>query len=462
MRLSFRQKVLLLATLPLILSAAAIAFVVADRSSSLAAAEIELFEQAMLDAKKAELRRHVNIARSSFATIYARAGPDDEDAKLRVTQILSAMTYGRDGYFFVYDFDGDNLVNPRKTHEIGRNWIHLKDPGGAPIVEGLIRAARTGDGFHRFRDQKPSNGEIAEKLVFSVPLSDWRWVVGTGVYIDDISDQIAASRAEVSARIDQTSLEIVGLTLGALAIVFVSGLAINLHERRLADEKQRELTQRIIDAQEEERGRVARELHDGISQILVGAKFALGLAARQAGGDAQGLPAIRRSEDGLNDAINEVRRISRDLRPGALDDLGLVPALESLVSEFEERTGISVDSRLIRSAKRFLPRDARTALYRVAQEALTNIERHAQAETVVLETIVTARHVTLRIADDGVGLPGEITSRGIGLRNMQERVEHLGGQFTIASTREGVEVRARLPRRNMAPFDEATEERSAA
>ena len=459
MRLSFRQKVLLLATLPLIVAAGAIALVVAQQARALAEAEIELFETAMIEAKKAELRNHVNIARTSFATIYGRAGPDDEDAKLAIAQSLAAMTYGRDGSFFVYTFDGDNIVNPRDTTKIGKNWIGLKDLDGVPITAGIISQARVGDGFHRFRDAKPSTGELAEKIVFAVPLSDWRWVIGTGVYIDDVVAQVAASRSDVEETITETFLQIVGLTVLSLAVVFASGLALNLHERRLADAKQKELTQRVIDAQEAERARVARELHDGISQLLVGVKFAVGLAARRATGAGQG--AIEKADAGLDSAINEVRRISRDLRPGVLDDLGLVPALESLCDDFERRTEIAVDASLIRSSRRFLPKEARTALYRVAQEALTNIERHSGAQSAEVEMKVTPRHVILRIADDGRGMNAEAArGPGIGLRNMQERVEQLGGEFRLIRRREGVEIFVRVPRAGLRDFDE-TEESAA-
>ncbi|MEL7464340.1 MAG: cache domain-containing protein [Pseudomonadota bacterium] len=451
---------LLLATLPLIIAASAIYLVMSDRSRLLVEEEIAVFETAMLDAKKAELRNAVNIARSSFAPVYGRAEADDEAAQLAIARSLAAMTYGRDGSFFVYTFDGEALVNPRRVEEIGRNLIDVTDPAGRPTVAGIIAAARDGDGFHRFSDAKPSTGEVAEKIVYAVPLSDWRWVVGTSAYIDDIVAQVAASRAELQASIRRTALIIVALTLAALAVVFVSGLLLNLHERRLADAKQRELTQRVIDAQEEERARVARELHDGISQMLVGVKFAIGAAARTVSrGAGDGLSAIGKSDEGLDQAIAEVRRISRDLRPGVLDDLGLVPALESLCDEFAKRNDIAVDARLIRSTRRFLPKEARTALYRVAQEALTNVERHARAETVRLELRITRRYVTLEVEDDGVGMHSDkMDAAGIGHRNMRERIEQLGGVFHVHRRRPGVMIEAKLPREKLGDFDEELEQ----
>ena len=118
-------------------------------------------------------------------------------------------------------------------------------------------------------------------IAFVVGLQDWRWAVGTGIFIDDIQNTVAAARAGVEQRIRKTFLYIGGITLAAVLLVFGSGLFINIRERRLADVKLKALTQRVLDAQEEERGRVARELHDGISQMLVGVRFALDTARRR-------------------------------------------------------------------------------------------------------------------------------------------------------------------------------------
>ena len=178
-------------------------------------------------------------------------------------------------------------------------------------------------------------------VTYVIGLQDWRWVLGTGIFIDDIHATVSAARAEVEARVERTFMYIGLIALAALLLVFASSLLINFRDRSLADAALKRLTQRIVDTQEEERGRVARELHDGISQILVSARYALDLAARRlASGDARAADSLEKGQNSLARAIQEVRRISRDLRPGALDDLGLGPALKSLTEEFGTRTGI--------------------------------------------------------------------------------------------------------------------------
>jgi len=457
---SYGQKLFLLATLPLVLVVAAISMLVADQSRALAEREIAALERQLIAAKKAELKNYLNLARTAFLSIYGRAAPNDQEAKLLVTQILSAMIYGQDGYFFVYEYDGDNLVSPRRTELINRNWLDLSDEGGTPIVSELISMARSGGGYHSYDWVKPSTGETARMVTYVVGLQDWQWAVGTGVFIDDVLKSTAAARAETEARVQRTFLDIGGITLGALLIVFLSGMTLNIRERRLADAKLKKLTQRVFDAQEEERGRVARELHDGISQILVGVRYALDNTRRRlARGDEAGAEGpLDKGIEALGSAISEVRRISRDLRPGVLDDLGLGPALRTLTDDFRERTGIETEFNTVVFRNR-LDQESKIALYRIAQEALTNIERHSGATKVSVDLRGGKAGGTMRITDNGLGLPDEQNRPGIGLRNMQERIEQLDGTLRILSTRGdqgGTTIEVRVPLSHLlSPGDES-------
>ena len=397
--------------------------------------------------------RASNLARNAFFSIYGNAQPDDEEAKLAVTQILAAMIYGDEGFYFVYDYDGLNIVSPRQTDLIGLNWSGQQDPQGTPITDELIAIARTGAGYHSYIWPKPSDGTPAQMVTYVVGLPSWQWALGTGVFIDDVLETVANARADMEARIARTFVQIGFVTLLALLLVFISGLVINIRERRLADAKLKQLTQRIFDTQEEERGRVARELHDSISQILVGVRYALDLTRRRISkGDASAAESLDKGLDNLTGAISEVRRISRDLRPGVLDDLGLGPALKTLIDEFSDRTGIETDYQSVVFRNR-LDSESKIALYRVAQEALTNIERHAEASRVTVSLRGTKRGAVMRIADDGRGIPAERprgeARTGLGLRNMSERMEQLDGTFRILSTKSGTVVEATMPLTHM-------------
>ncbi|MFN3936665.1 MAG: cache domain-containing protein [Gemmobacter sp.] len=457
-RITYGQKLFLLATLPLVLAVSAISWIVIGEARQTAEREIATLEAALIEAKQAELRNYTSIARTAFGIIYGNALPSDTRAKRQVAQILAAMVYGRDGFFFVYDYDGRNIVSPRQTWLIERNWKGLADSEGTPVVDRLIEQARRGGGYHSYLWPKPTTGEEARMITYVQGLQDWRWAVGTGIFIDDVQAAVAASRAKVEASVAATFRWIGGITLAALLAVFGSGLVITVRERRLADAKLKALTQRVFDTQEEERGRVARELHDSISQILVGARYALELARRrQQIGDDRAGESLDQGIGRLNGAIQEVRRISRDLRPGLLDDLGLGPALQALAEDFGRRTGIAVDF-VTNPFRNRLDADAKIALYRIAQEALTNVERHAGASRVTVLIRGTPRGAVLRIEDNGRGMPPgpDAAKGGLGLRNMAERIEQLDGTLRILSSRNGTVIEATVPLSHMlAPSGEA-------
>lgn len=455
-KLAYHQTIALIAVVPLILALGSIALLVAHQSRAMAEREISDLEDQLIEAKQQELQNYLQIARAAIYSTYASAGPDDAAAQLAVTQTLSALTYGTEGYFFVYDYGGTNLVAPRQTELITRNWAGLEDSQGTPITDELVRIAKAGGGYHAYLWPKPSTGEEALMMTYVIGLQDWQWVIGTGVFVDDVLNSVALARAEVETRVQRTFIYIGAIALASVLLVFMSGLTINLRERRLADAKLKKLTQRIFDTQEEERSRVARELHDGISQMLIGARYALDLARRRlSNNDPKAPESLDRSVTVLNGAIQEVRRISRDLRPGILDDLGLGPALKWLTEEFDKRTGIKTELETVVFRNR-LNEEARIALFRIAQEALTNIERHSGATEVKMRLAGHRNGCTLLISDNGRGMGSEDTgpkSPGLGLRNMQERMEQLGGTLTITEANPGTIIDATVPLKHILPAD---------
>ena len=185
--------------------------------------------------------------------------------------------------------------------------------------------------------------------------------------------------------------------------------------------------------------------------MLVGVRYALELARRKLGTDTSSLD---KGIEGLGSTIQEVRRISHDLRPGVLDDLGLGPALKSLTEDFSNRTDIETEFETVVFRNR-LDQEARIALYRIAQEALTNVERHAQATHVKVLLTGNRSGALLRITDNGKGITvfrrERARSSGLGLRNMQERIEQLGGTLRILSSpgTGGTLIEAQVPLSHM-------------
>jgi signal transduction histidine kinase len=229
---------------------------------------------------------------------------------------------------------------------------------------------------------------------------------------------------------------LVGLMLAAFSMQRIFKLEKETQERYREVEQARQEAQRLstklVDAQEEERRRISRELHDEIGQAL--SALLLGIGNLNKAVPANTEPAIR-EQIGLIRNIAErcvsvVRNMSLLLRPSMLDDLGLVPALEWQARETSRSSGMRVSI----AADRFpedLPDEYKTSIYRIVQEALYNSVRHAHAENVRIQLQYTPDHLSLSIQDDGRGFPPR--NRGLGLLGIEERVRRLGGTFSIDS-----------------------------
>ena len=122
--------------------------------------------------------------------------------------LLERINFGSDGYFFVYDRSGKSLMHPRQATLVGKDLWNMTDPHGLPVIQALIRSATEGDGFQRYGWQKPSTGQVAEKLAYVSMLERWGWMLGTGIYLEDVDNAIAQVRHDVSSGIRTTMLAI--------------------------------------------------------------------------------------------------------------------------------------------------------------------------------------------------------------------------------------------------------------
>lgn len=221
---------------------------------------------------------------------------------------------------------------------------------------------------------------------------------------------------------------------------------------RHAEERLRRISRRLLGAQEEDRLRISRDLHDAISQTLTGINVGLATLKNEAASDSRELAAAISTTQALVErSMQTVHRFAWELRPTLLDDLGLVPALRSYAKAFAGRTGVKVRVAAGGPGISRLDGDGRIALFRVAQGALLNVERHARAGLVRIALKTLPGAVRLEVADDGrsfdlARLEASRSGRHLGLIVMRERVEMIGGTFAIdASPGRGTTVRAEIP-----------------
>ncbi|MGA2321844.1 MAG: histidine kinase [Solirubrobacteraceae bacterium] len=224
---------------------------------------------------------------------------------------------------------------------------------------------------------------------------------------------------------------------GELAVTFNEMLTRLELERRDA-------ARRIVDAHESERLRIAQELHDEVGQTLTAVLLQLSRLQERLPADLS--DELSEAQDAARASLEDVRRIATDLRPEALKDLGLASALAALGDGFGRRAGLRVD-RQIQTPMPQLSSEAELVVYRIAQEALTNVARHAGSDTAKLTVASDADRLTLTVRDQGRGLPNGYARDGNGMRGMQERAGLIGANLRIGTAMDGsgTELRLELP-----------------
>ena len=300
----------------------------------------------------------------------------------------------------------------------------------APLPFVLWAAVRYGE--------KGASGTI---LLVTIVLT-WRTLHGSGLLPGEDPE-----RSVLALQLFLTGLSIPVLLLGAL-----------IDELRGAEHTMRALAASVVRAQDEERRRIARDLHDSTGQNLIAATLLLGRIEDALPASAK--PDARQLEEALQQSIREVRTVSYLLHPPLLDEAGLGPALRCYVDGYSERSGIAVDLEVAPSAER-LPPDAELVLFRLVQEALTNVSRHSHSPTARIrlarEKASNGRNIVLTVEDAGRGMSPINNVRafigrkigsarpGVGLASMRERLDQIGGRLEIDSAVGRTIVRAIIP-----------------
>jgi signal transduction histidine kinase len=285
------------------------------------------------------------------------------------------------------------------------------------------------------RDWPGEEGDRRHAYTAALPIFRGETIQGTLLVVGSSRDPFAV--------LDTPFLIALGHQVGAA--MANADLYRRLQERKAELER---LAGRMVHQQEEERRRLSRELHDESAQVFAAVKLQLGMARESAGADTR--PVLDRAMELVGSGIRSIRAVARDLRPSLLDDLGLLPALRALAGDFAGKSGLAVSIDAPQSLPR-LSAAAELALFRSLQEGLSNVARHADAESVEIRVELDDDGLLgLSVSDDGRGPPGEdfeaIAAGRMGLAGMRERALALGGSVDLDSLAGGGAVlRVRLP-----------------
>jgi len=380
----------------------------------------------MVDERTQELHK---ANRSLRAEIMHRVQMERELGASR--RFVNRITEATPDLLYLYDVMGDHsiYVNPRVMNLLGYTPEQLAKMGGSFFhfvlhPEDALVFAELKERFRQARHSEILESEYRMKN----SAGEWRWFLSRNVIFRETS----AGQPHL-----------------------VLGIAQDITERRRTEEELsqsreqlRVLVARQRTVREEERTRISREIHDELGQSLTALKIDLAWIARRLAEDQE--PVLRKTKDMsrlIDMNIQTVKRIAAELRPGLLDDLGLTAALEWQAKEFEQSQGIKCELR-IRPVDVVLNREISTAIFRIFQETLTNIVRHAEARRVKVHLVKRPVELTLTVRDDGRGITKKqiASSTSIGLVGMRERATFLGGTIEISGSRgRGTTVKVTIP-----------------
>ncbi|WP_226505986.1 methyl-accepting chemotaxis protein [Pseudomonas sp. MWU16-30317] len=338
MRLSLKGKVLSLAVLPVLLFALVISLSTVWILRDQAVKEVDQTRQRLLNDAKSTLQNYVAVALGIVKPIYDAAGPDDQAARQQVIKMLSAISYGKDGYFFGYDSQAVRLFKGSSPDGIGKSFIDARDPNGVYVNKGLVDAGKDGSHYTQYSSSLPNDPKVlVPKLSYTEYLSKWDMVIGTAVNLDGIEAQVAVVKAGVDERVEDMLLSIVGIAVVVLVVIVLIGLVmsgalvrpIKLMKANLDDiaAGEGDLTRRLAITSHDEIGdlagsfnRFVDKIHGLVRQIAEMTTQLTGLVgevASQAQRSEQAMERQRHETDQVATAINEMSSAAQEVAKSA-------------------------------------------------------------------------------------------------------------------------------------------------
>jgi PAS domain S-box-containing protein len=370
-----------------------------------------------------------------------------EEALRQSERIYRAIGESIDYGVWICDEQGRNVyASPSFLKLIGLTqqqcseygWAYAMDPEeGNATKEAWQKCVREGKAWEQETRFRAADGHWHHILSRGVPLRDSQ---GKILYWAGINLDIQ-HRKEAERQLQQ----------------LVETLESRVSERTLelenATAKLRELTGKLLQTQDEERRRIARELHDGVGQLVVAMSMNLtGIVSEKEALSAEARQKLEQNQALIEQASREIRTMSHLLHPPLLDEVGLDSALRWYIDGFCDRSKVSVETKLASGFSEDLTRDMALSLFRIVQESLTNIHRHSESPAALVQIDRSPSEITLVVADEGKGIPAQIQSKissgeltGVGLRGMRERVRQFGGYLDVRSNGHGTRVVAVLP-----------------
>jgi PAS domain S-box-containing protein len=378
-----------------------------------------------------------------------------------IVEFSSDAMVGKDlnGIITSWNKGAETIFGYAAREMVGTSIMRLIPTDRRHEEKQILAKIKRGKSLKHFETlRKTKNGRLIAVSVTVSPIRDAAGkIIGASKVARDITERKQAEEEQRRLEVMAASNRKLHEEIMRRQAVEASLKKSELHQRdllaqsRLMQEQLRQLSRQVLHAQEEERRRISRELHDVIAQTLTGINLRLATLKKEAGGNPKDFDRnLTRTQLLVEKSVNIVHEFARELRPAVLDDLGLIPALHSFTKNFTAQTGIHVHLTAFAEVEK-LETSQRTVLFRVAQEALTNVNRHAQASRVEVSIQKMSDGICMKIKDDGKSFGVEralqaSTGKRLGLLGMRERLEMIGGTFGVESAPgKGTTIIAQIP-----------------
>jgi PAS domain S-box-containing protein len=387
-----------------------------------------------------------------------------EEALLRLASIVESsddaiIGMELNGIITNWNRGAEKIFGYSAREMVGASIRRLIPPNRRAEENHILEKLKRGESVeHSETQRRTKDGRLINVSATISPIQDATGkIIGASKVARDITDQIQAGEAQrrlevMTASNRKLEAEIIRRQAVETALKQSEQQQIRLLEQsRSMQEQLRHLSRQVLQAQEDERKRISRELHDVIAQTLAAINVRLATLKKGAGLSPKDFDRdIELTQKLVEDSVNIIHQFARELRPAVLDDLGLIPALHSFLKNFTAQTGVHTQLTAFAGLEQ-LDASRRTILYRVAQEALTNVSSHAQASRVEVTIQKRPSGICMKINDNGKSFSVErvLHAKGrkrLGLLGMRERLEMVGGRFEIESAPgQGTTVTAEIP-----------------
>jgi len=429
---------MLLAMLPTLLVSVAISGFAIYETQNFGQLNNSAFRDQMLELRRNELLSYTLLAESAIDAYYKNSILPPYEAQEAAKDVIRKLSYGPSGYFFINDYQGKTLVHGAKPALEGRDLWDLKSKDDKYLIRDFDRAAKDGTGFTQYMWDKPGFADPVDKLGYVKTLDKWDWIIGTGLYIDDIEAVHMKLNQALDDNLSQSVWIFLGLSGGALLLAVLLFGRLTLKQGDSTDHKLKALSEQVNRAQEHERQAIAAEIDDSVEEHLLGLRDRLPDLLVDKGVSTEVTKILTQE---VAKAVKAIQKISHTLNPKSLEEYGLAYGLDILCKQYNDRGRVPVKLYQQGKLSQRLPLNVEWEIYRTVQDVMRFVEQSEGDGKIVLRSSFAEDSVQISLLEDMVGFDPKSNDKSgsdmaaLLLNTVMSRIEGVNGEVSAFGTK---------------------------